>query len=85
MDIFMLAAVVADGGFETIRDLVETVDGFDDAHDQFWMMIDNGKGINIYEPEDIDEFSDNMLSKKIKDISATSNSQYGTVIAHITI
>ena len=85
MDIFMLAAIIADGGFETIRDLVETVDEIEDAHDQFWMMVDDGKGIKIYEPEDIDGFSDKMLSKKIKDISATSNSKYCTVTAHIKI
>ena len=85
MDIFMLAAMVADGGFETIRDLIEAVDEYEDAHDQLWMMVDNSKGIQVYEPEDIDGFDDKMLSKKIKDISATSNSKYGTVIAHIKI
>ena len=84
MDVLTLADIIDDGGFDTIESIIMLVKDLD-ALDKLWMFIDDGDKTTLYEPEDIAEFSYDLLSRLILGYSVSPNTNEDNVIVHITL
>lgn len=84
MDVLTLASIIEDGGFGTIEELIMMVKDFD-ALDKLWMFIDDGEKTTLYDPEDIAEFSYELLSRLILGYAVSTNTDEDNVIVRITL
>lgn len=73
----IIAAAFADSSFNTVRDVVSAIDEFDNA--PISILIEDGKRLNFYEPDELDFINEATLDRKIKNHGAKSG-ESGVVI-----
>lgn len=73
----IIAAAFADSSFNTVRDVVSAIDEFDDA--PISILIEDGKRLNFYEPDELDFINEGTLDRKIK-IHGAESGESGVVI-----
>lgn len=84
MTVLMLAATLADRCFETLEDLVTTIN-YADGRECVNLLIHDGVITTLYSPSDIERFNDEFLSQDIKSISTSCIGGPHSIVFHVTI